>query len=169
MTELFEEFQEFRKILCICPNCGEIVRVSDLKLKTKGPAAKTWLDEYQKKIMDFEKKEGKFEEKEAKIREKSVEKGRLEAEKAVKKLISPQLNALKIDPFDVKPILNPVDFVVFNGMTKKEEINDIIFLSKAIKNTQLNTLRQQVKKAVLQNKYEWQIARIDEKGNITFE
>jgi hypothetical protein len=43
----FEEFQLFRKILCVCPCCGELVRLSDLRLKTKGEVEKTWLDDYE--------------------------------------------------------------------------------------------------------------------------
>jgi predicted Holliday junction resolvase-like endonuclease len=34
------------------------------------------------------------------------------------------LRVLKLDPFDVKPILNPIDFVVFKGMNKADSISD---------------------------------------------
>lgn len=171
MTQLFEEFQEFRKILCICPCCGDLVRLSDLRLKAKGAAVRTWLDDFEKKSSDFAKKEERFEEKEAKLRELAREKGRIEAAKAIKKAINKAVfPALKTyDPNDIKPILNPIDFVVFKGMTKKESVSDIVFLSKHIKNASLNALRKQVEKAILKKQYEWQVARIDEKGNIKFE
>ncbi|MBU0536461.1 MAG: hypothetical protein KKE20_05820 [Nanoarchaeota archaeon] len=169
MTELFKEFQEFRKILCVCPCCGDLVRVSDLHLKVKGPAAKTWLDEYDKKSQAMDKKEERFDELEVKLREKAREKGRKEAQKVFNKAISPAFKALKYDPFDVKPILNPVDFVVFKGMDKKESVSDIVMLSKICKNSILNTIRKQVKDAITNKKYEWQVARIDEKGKIRVE
>jgi predicted Holliday junction resolvase-like endonuclease len=168
MTELLEEFQEFRKILCICPCCGELVRVSDLKLKVKG-AAVTWLDDFEKKIQALEKKEEDFEEKQDKLREKAQEEGRKAAEKALNNMMSPQLRALKLDPYDVKPISNPVDFIVFNGMYKEDSINNILFLSKEMINKDLNKLRLQVSKAISEKKYDWQVARIDENGNIGFE
>ena len=69
MTELFKEFQEFRNILCLCPCCGDLVRVSDLRLKAKGPAPTTWLDDYEKKSQAMDKKEENFDEKEQKLRE----------------------------------------------------------------------------------------------------
>jgi len=170
MNEIFEEFQEFRKILCVCPCCGDLVRVSDLKLKVKGPSAPTWLDEYETMRRVIGEKIGRFEEKKHALKEKATEKGRKEAEKAINKAIPAVLKSLKLDPFDVKPILNPVDFVVFKGMTKKEnEIDDILMLSKQVTNPQLNKIREQVKKAILSNMYEWQVARITEEGNITFE
>ena len=52
---MLEEFQEFRKILCICPCCGEMVRVSDLKIKVKNKIEKTWLDKHEAKIIQLEK------------------------------------------------------------------------------------------------------------------
>lgn len=45
----------------------------------------------------------------------------------------------------------------------------LFFLSKQIKNTNLNQIRQQVKKSIVQNKYEWLVARIDDNGKIGFE
>lgn len=169
MNELLEQLQEFRKILCICPCCGEIVRVSDLRLKIKGTAIRTWLDKYQKKEQEIEKKEERFDEIEKKLREIAREKGRKEAEKVFNKAILPSFKALKLDPFDVKPILNPVDFVIFKGMNKKEAISDIIFLSKEYKLPSLQLIRQQIQRAIVQKNYEWQVARIDENGKIVFE
>jgi predicted Holliday junction resolvase-like endonuclease len=167
---IFEEFQEFRKVLCVCPCCGELVRVSDLKLKVKGPSTHTWLDDFEAKILAIQENEKKFEEEKGKIREESVEKGRKEAEKAILNMMSPGMKAMKLDPFDIKPISNPVDFVVFKGMTKKEDkVDDIMFLAKNIDNTELNKLRNQVKNAISAKKYDWQVARIDENGKIIFE
>jgi predicted Holliday junction resolvase-like endonuclease len=169
MTELSQEFQEFRKILCICPCCGEIVRVSDLKLYAKGKATKTWLDEYDHKQQLLDIKEEKFNEKEEKLRENARNKGREQAEKAFNKAILPSFKALKLDPYDVKPILNPIDFIVFQGMNKQDEITNIIFLSKEHDAPTLTTTRKQIKDAINEKRYEWQVARIEETGKIKFE
>ena len=169
MTELFEEFQLFRRILCVCPCCGNFVRVSDLRLKAKEPAVRTWLDDHEKKDRELAEKEEQFKQKEEKLRELAREKGRKAAEKVFYKAICPSLKALKLDPFDVKPILHPIDFVVFKGMSKEETISDIILLTRQHNCPSINTVREQIKTAVLKNRYDWQIARIDEKGNIAFE
>jgi len=169
MTDLFGEFQQFRRILCVCPICGDLVRVSDLRLKTKGPAVRTWLDDFEIEEQRLSKREELFEEKEGKLREKAREKGRKQAEKAFRRAICPSLQALKLDPFDVKPILHPIDFVVFKGMNKEESISDIILLTRPYDCPSLNLIRRDIKTVVSKNKYDWQIARIDEKGNIKFE
>ena len=169
MSNLFEEFGELRKILCICPCCGEIVRVSDLHLKVKKPIFKTWLDTYEAKIIAMSKKEEKFSEKEKKIRERAVEKGRNEAKKIVNNVVLPIFRKLKLNPFDVKPILNPIDFLVFDGMTDKDKIKNIIFLSKISNIESLNLIRKQIKEIISKRNYLWQVGRIDNVGGLTFE
>ena len=72
------------------------------------------------------KREEEFEEEEPGFRELARKKGRKAAEKAFYRAIFPSLRALELDPLDVKPILHPIDFVVFNGMNRAETINDII-------------------------------------------
>lgn len=169
MNEIFEQFQEFRKILCVCPHCSDLIRVSDLRLKLNGPAPRTWLDDYDKISLTLDKKEERFDKREEKLREIAREKGRKQAEKVFNKAIMPSFKALRLDPFDVKPILNPIDFVVFKGMNKEQSINDIIFLSKVYNVSSLNMLRQQIAQVISKNRYEWQVARINESGNIVFE
>jgi predicted Holliday junction resolvase-like endonuclease len=169
MTEFFQEFKEFRKILCVCPCCGEIVRLSDLHIKLKGKIAKTWLDEFESKEKDFQQKVNRFEDKKDRLRSLAVERGRAAAEVAINNAISPTFRKLKLDPFDVKSILNPIDFIVFDGMNKEDSVNDIIFLSKQVQNKNLNLIRQQVKKSIITKKYDWQVARINEEGKIEFE
>ena len=169
MNSLFEEFAELRKILCVCPCCGEIVRVSDLHLKVKKPIVKTWLDTYEAKIIAMSKKEEKFSEKEKKIRDMAIEKGRNEAKKIVNKVVLPIFRKLKLNPFDVKPVLSPIDFLVFDGMTDKDKIKNIIFLSKISKIEYLNLIRKQIKEIISKRNYIWQVGRIDDLGGLTFE
>ena len=165
----FEEFQEFRKILCVCPVCGEIVRVSDLKLKTKVRVKKTWLDDYELRSLQMDQKEEEFSEIELKLREAAVEKGRKEAQKIFNKAIKADFRKMKLDPYDIKPILNPVDFLVFKDMNSKDAISDIVFLSKQIENKNINRLRNQVKNVIENKNYEWLVARINNIGQIKFE
>ena len=170
MINLFEEFQVFRRILCVCPCCGEIVRVSDLKLKVKGPSVRTWLDDYNKKIQILENRIERWDDKKEKLKDEATERGRKQAETAINKIIPLPFKHLKIDPFDVKPILNPVDFIIFKGMSKKEKfVDDIMLLSKTVIDPGLNKIREQIKQTVMSKNYEWQVARINEEGKILFE
>ena len=169
MSELLDTFQAFRTIYCVCPCCNNLMRLSDIKLEYEGEAPLTWLDKYEECCHNQDRAEEKFDEIEEKLREKSVEKGRKEAEEAFNKAICPSLRACRLDPFDIKPILNPVDFVAFKGMNKNGNVSDIIFLSNSYNNAMLNKARLQVKNAIQNKKYDWQVARISEIGDILFE
>ena len=167
--DLFTEFQELRKILCLCPCCNTLVRVSDLHLRIMGAGVKTWLDDYERKQLLLAKKVEAFDEKEDKLREKAVEKGRKEAQRVFNNAISPEFKSLKLDPFDLKPILNPVDFIAFNGMNRLETVNNLTLLWKRSDIPSLNPVRKQIQDAIAHKRFEWKVARIDEKGSIIFE
>ena len=76
-------FHQLKTILCICPYCNSMLRLSDLHLRDKGKAPKTFLDEYEikeKKLGNkeekIEDKESNFSKKEKEINEKAVNRGR---------------------------------------------------------------------------------------------
>jgi len=165
----FEEFQEFRKILCVCPDCGKIVRLSDLKLKMKAETENTWLDYYEFRERLLSGREAEFDAVKGELREAARVEGRRQAEVVFNNAIKLDFRRMKLDPIDIKPVLNPVDFVVFKGMNKDEEISDLVFLSKKLANPMINRLRKQVKTSIKNSAYEWLVARIDDEGKIEFE
>lgn len=166
---LFEEFQEFRNILCVCPDCGKIVRLSDLKLKSKVETDITWLDYYEFRERLLSGREAEFDAVKVELRAAARDEGRRQAEVVFNNAIKKDFRRMKYDPTDIKPVLNPVDFVVFQDMNKKEEITDLVFLSKKLKSPIINKLRDQVKTSVENKNYEWLVARIDNEGKIEFE
>ena len=165
---LLEEFQEYRKILCVCPDCGKIVRLSDLKIRSKAGAESTWLDYYEYRERLICDREAEFEAVAGELRAAAVEEGRRQADVVFNKAIRRDFRRMKLDPGDIKPVLNPVDFLVFKDMNRCEEISDLVFLSKKLDNPLINRLREQVKDAVKRKSYEWLVARIDDEGKIDF-
>ncbi len=165
----FQGFQEFRKILCVCPDCGKIVRLSDLKLKTKAETESTWLDYYEYRERLLSGREAEFDAVKGELREAARVEGKRQAEVVFNNAIKQDFRRMNIDPIDIKPVLNPVDFLVFKGMNKSEEITDLVFLSKKLENPMINRLREQVKTSIENNRYEWLVARIDDEGKIEFE
>ena len=71
-------FNHFKTILCMCPNCDSIMRLSDLHVRSTGKALRTWLDEYESHQQKIEKKEIKFAEEVRDIRKKASERGRVQ-------------------------------------------------------------------------------------------
>ena len=48
----FDLFHQGQRILCKCPNpnCGEISRLSKIRIKSGKKSKPTWLDEYEKSM-----------------------------------------------------------------------------------------------------------------------
>ena len=163
-----ETFQQFKTILCICPKCNGISRLSDLQLRSKEKAPKTWLDDYDFTLQKLGEQESEFEEKEGEIREKAAERGRAQVPEIVRKSMDTQFAKLSYDPYDIKPLLHPVEFVVFDGMNKGD-LNNIILLSRMSTNPNLQNLQKAVAKAVDDKLYDWKVVRVSLDGDVEFE
>jgi predicted Holliday junction resolvase-like endonuclease len=168
MKELIDAFQSFRKILCICPCCGEIVRVSDLHLQYKGKAAKTWLDNYELDVISLNGKEEEFDEKESELREKSIERGRNKVPILVRNCLCSDFRTLKYDPYDMKAVMHPVDFVVFDGLNEGEEVRNVTFLTRT-PNSIMRPVIESLKSTVKKGSYDWKVARVTTAGKVDFE
>lgn len=169
MSELLEAFQSYRTIFCICPACNNLMRFSDIQLQYAGKAPETWLDQHERKLSTLDEMERKFDEKESELRDKATEKGRKQVPVIVKKSFDTDLAKLKYDPYDIKTILHPVDFVIFDGTNAKDQVNDIVFLSRKTKNKELNDVRKTIKKTIDKENYEWKIARVSIDGKVKLE
>lgn len=161
-------FQQFKTILCICPKCCSLLRFSDLHLRSKGKTPKTWLDLYRSNEQKIDKQESKFEEKEGDIREKARQRGRAKVPILVRQSMDKQFAKLSYDPYDIKPLLHPIDFVVFDGLNNKS-LDDIILLSTNTLNSNLKTLQKGVANAVDNKQYDWKVARVSIDGKIEYE
>lgn len=163
-----EMFQQFKTILCVCPKCNHLSRLSDLHLRSKDKAPKTWLDDYEFNVQKIGQQESEFEEKEGEIREKAAERGRAKVPEIVRRSMDSQFAKLSYDPYDIKPLLHPVEFVIFNGMNSGE-LNDIVLLSRVSQNQYLQNLQKSVAKVIEDKLYDWKVARVDLDGNVEFE
>jgi|SRR5208337_16149 len=166
MNEILSTFQTFRRVLCLCPHCNALFRLSDLQLKYRGTAPKTWLDTFETKLSTAEKKEALFDEKEKTLRDQAHERARRKVPIMIRKSVDAQFAKLNYNPYDIKALLHPVDFVVFDGLESKEDLRNIVFLSKAVNNEQLNGLRNSIQKTVEEKKYNWKVARVSIDGKI---
>ena len=83
-------FQQLKTVLCLCPNCSSLLRVSQLHLRSTAAAPRTWLDDYDEQIQKLQikdanvsRKENKLHSKEKEKRQKSAERGRKKVENTV--------------------------------------------------------------------------------------
>jgi len=152
----------------MCPKCNALMRLNELNIKYNGKIEKTWLDKHQLQEDSVRQIENDFSVKESKIRKKGTEKARKKIPKIIEKSMERNIAALKLDPFDIQPVLHPIDFVVYNGMNK-EKMKDVILLSNKSTNQQIIKIQESITKAVKTNSYDWKVARVSLDGQITYE
>ena len=100
MADALDLFNEFKTILCMCPHCSSLLRLSQLRLRSDVPAPKTWLDEYDLKKMKLEKKEEKVSQREYEQDELIKKKKDIATQRGRKKVVSIVLDSL--DPTSTK-------------------------------------------------------------------
>ena len=167
-------FQQLKTILCLCPNCSSLLRVSQLHLRSTAAAPRTWLDDYDGQIQKLQikddnvsRKEDKLYSQEKEMRKKSAERGRKKVVNTVLKSMDDYFSKKKYNPYDIKPIIHPVDFVIFNGDHDKQ-VNEVVFLSKKSKNPNLVALQKSVDECVEKKNYDFKTAKISNEGKVTF-
>ena len=60
-------FQQLKTILCLCPNCSSLLRVSQLHLRSTAAAPRTWIDDYDEQIQKLQIKSDSVATKEDKL------------------------------------------------------------------------------------------------------
>lgn len=129
---------------------------------------KTWRDKYDLQERKVEEIELEFEEKEGEMRKEAIDRGRSRVPSIVSSFFDQTFQKLKYDPYDIKALMHPVDFVVFNGLNKNQ-VDEITFLARRSQNPYVNAIRASLKEAVDAERYKWEVARILEGGNVQFE
>lgn len=169
MSSPVQLFQYARTILCVCPCCGDIVRVSDLTLHYEGETPRTWLDEYKDRWERYEKRRDAFERKESVIRQKSRETGRRSAARTIRKVVKQTFPGVSYHPKDIKAVLHPVDCVVGSGMATRDKISKIVLLSKETDWKELRKIRRSIRRTVERESYDWQVVRVSPEGELEIE
>lgn len=160
-------FNQLKTIHCMCPKCENLMRVSDLQLRSKEKIEKTWLDIFDVKTKRLDKKEEKFEEEESNIRQQAIERGRKQVPKLINQSINNNFAKLKYDPYDVKAILHPIDFVVFDGMNKGQ-VENVTLLSNKTKNLHLQSLHKAIAETIKTKSYDWKVLHVSQNGEIEY-
>ena len=187
-SSTFDLFHHAQRILCKCPECGEISRLSKIRIKSGKKSKPTWLDEYEDNMDGYYTDRDEYERTKKDEQTKLTIKGRKQVTKNVKKimkksLISNYQKIINYDPYDIKVIGNPVDLVVFDGatniknkvtlsgaksLTKKDVVKEVVLLSKKTSNPYLKKLHKSIDEVIQNKEYEWKTANVLE-GNVEFE
>lgn len=159
------DFHEFQNILVICPECGEIYRLSELKLFYRGKVKHTWLDNLRTKEQKVERMEEKLEEEREQIKAQAQEKGRKQLPRLLRKCL-PAICAHGYYPQDVKALFDPIDFVVFDGMNLKQNVRRVVLFDGPTADKRREKIQTSIKNVIKKGNYDWQTVKLDDEGRI---
>lgn len=159
------DFHEFQNILVVCPGCGEIYRLSELKIFYRGKVKHTWLDNLRAKEQKVERMEEKLEEEREQIKAEAQEKGRKQLPKLLRKCL-PVICAHGYYPQDVKALFDPIDFVVFDGMNLKQKVKQVVLFDGPPADKRREKIQTYIKAAIKKGNYDWHTVKLDDEGRI---
>jgi predicted Holliday junction resolvase-like endonuclease len=156
-NDLIKFFLFQRQIFGQCPNCKELFRLNECNIYIKGKKQTDWKDK-------IDNANNLLSEKESEIRKASNLIGKQQAKRAVNKM-DKVFYPKKLDHHDAYALLNPIDYVVFNGM-EKENYKNIIFMDGKKHSSEMKKIQTSIAKTIEKENYEWITIRVEENGNI---
>lgn len=154
-----QAFQEMKRIHGFCPCCGEVFRLSEATVFTKGAPPATPFDKVEREQAKVDRAVEKFEEKEEAIREHATALGQKAAKKKLKR-IAGYFVERGVDPQDVKTLFHPVDYVVFRGLNGKQ-VKAIELVDRPPTSSAREKLQKSIRGALKAGNVEWRTWRID--------
>ncbi len=151
---------------CTC-DCGCVFRLSDTQLVDTGKVSqKDWLwrieNAQDRLTRRVEVAEEKLEEQRARIVEKSRKSAHRLANDLVEKVL-PKFRSLKVNVQDVKPIFDPIHFIVFDGLANRD-VSKIRLLDAPPASSTHERRQDQIRKAIKSGNVQWKTIRISPDG-----
>lgn len=156
-------FKAQRNIFGLCPLCGEIFRLSEIKISYKRKFPIDWYDNLLAEGEKLDEREINLEEKLKIIREKATERARRVLLPKLLRKVDPLFTSLGYFPQDAKAIFDPIDFVVFDGMNRDENVRRIVFMDHQTENRDQRIIQKSIEKTIEKERYEWETIRISSK------
>ena len=162
-NSLSSYFDQVAKIAGICPCCGHVFRLGDARPFKRTPRQPTVLDQIESQQARIDAALEKLEQAEQELRE-SARLGGLTAAKRKLRLIDRVFSAAKLDPHDVKVLFDPVEYIVFDGMSRGK-LKRVLLLAEEPISTECRKSQDAVAKAVGARNFLFRTLRISKDGD----
>lgn len=140
-----------------CPECGESFPLRRaIMFYADGPIPPEVQKMIDQREQELKLKIKKFRDDKKKMQKRSRTGATAVGLGKILEKIAPAVEGFKYDPRDCRGLFEPIDYVVFRGLTKDAGfVNSLIFLDIKTGNARLNEHQRQIQKAVEQGKVAW--------------
>ncbi len=147
--KLISDLKRARTLYAECPSCAGQFRLSESTLidglGPMPPDIRTLCDE---KLDEYKERMEKLRARRISATE-GAEKKAIEVGigQVVEKVV-PNWKAFSFEPPDCRPLFEPIDYVVFDGMTKRQEVESVVFMDIKTGKSRLNKNQRLIRDAV---------------------
>lgn len=167
-ADVVQFFRLQRHIFGVCPHSGQVFRLSDCRVYLKTKPARDWLDRIEDEAARLDKAEERLDAREEDLREQARERGRQQAQRTVRK-VDRIFGPRHLNADDAKVVFHPLDYVVFDGMKKSDEVRRIVLLDQEATARERRPLQRSIEQAIDRQRYEWLTLRVGEDGTVSEE
>jgi predicted Holliday junction resolvase-like endonuclease len=165
-SDLIWFLREQRHIFVVCPCCGEVVRLSDARLSYQLKYADDWLDRIERSEERVGRQIEAFEERRKELRDRSVARARHKILPQLLRKVVPAVSSLKLSPMDVKTIMDPVGYVVFDGLNSARGCRRILFLDTGEAGEERQRVRESMQRTIKRGDLGWTTVQIGQDGSV---
>jgi predicted Holliday junction resolvase-like endonuclease len=158
-------FGEFGHILGICPCCGELFRLTDARPYLKRKPMRSPLDDIEEEEGRLARAGERLDDREAEHRERAAILGQRRAKRRLRN-IDQTFSGSGLDPQDVKVIFDPVEYIVFDGMSNGS-VKRVVFMAHPPTNRYEEGVTASLDRTVKRGNYEFKTLRVTDDGKIT--
>ena len=163
LGELLRGLQE---VLCVCPCCREVFRLSEARLYYGRKPRPSWFDELREEAERLERAESRLEEELERLRERA----RAQAERRVRRELRSRdrlFTPLGYYPKDARALLDPVDYVVFDGLSTGKRVRSVVLLDLPAGDAERERVQRSIERAVERGDVEWRELRVADDGSVS--
>jgi predicted Holliday junction resolvase-like endonuclease len=140
-----------------CPNCGGSFQLTKAELfygDRFTPRAEEMIEKWTGEI---EGRAKELTERRKKARERATKAATsVNVGKVIEKIV-PALPCFKYNPQDCRGLFDPIDFILFDGLTEKGRVDFIRMIDLKTGVAQLSPHQKQIKDAIERKKVEWEV------------
>lgn len=165
MTDMITYLRDGRHVFSICPECGEIHRLTDLQLSSKGRYTRDWLDDLQEELARLGQRRDDLEGRQRELKAAAKEKAERRILPQVLRKAVPTIHRWGIDPRDIRPLISPLEFVAFRGMNSQDGIREVTFLNLSGP----SSLSKSISETAVARRVAWATVRVKDDGELEVE
>ena len=138
-----------------CPSCAEEIKLSEaglFHLNNFTPEAK---DVYKRMLENQKERRAKLKEKKANIPIKSEVGAKAINLGFLLERLAPTLDDFTFNKNDCRSMFDPIDYVIFEGLNKKQSVDKIVFVDIKTGGARLTSKQRKIKQVVEEKKVEF--------------